>query len=116
MGVSSLSCHQAYRRGSLSRFSSAGKESDDAITERVIRGMLNYGHTRPGPRYGHNDLFLYLGFRPGTHQEDPVGEQDGFINVMGHHEYGDACFLPHSDELILDDPAGECVYLSKRFI
>jgi hypothetical protein len=57
-----------------------------------------------------------LGARAVAHQQDAVGEQDGFVHVVGDHEHGLVRGLDDLQQLVLDGAAGQRVERAEGFV
>src|SRR5471032_1977704 len=54
--------------------------------------------------------------RSRLHDHHAVGQEHGFINVMGHEDHGDPLVFPDASQLVLEAAARECIERAERLV
>mmetsp|Transcript_27893 Transcript_27893/g.52174 ORF Transcript_27893/g.52174 Transcript_27893/m.52174 type:complete len:340 (+) Transcript_27893:987-2006(+) len=92
------------------------EEVHQVVADRVVIGMLDDPGAGAGP--GDRDLDRFRDAGEGTvgHQQDPVGQQDRLVDVMGDHEHGLFRAAPDLEQLFLDGAPRERIERAKGFI
>jgi len=75
------------------------------IADFVIGIVVNNLGAVARPRDINGNTFDDPGIGPVGHQQDPIGKQDSFVNVVGDHKDSLLGRGPHPDQLFLNTPA-----------
>ena len=84
----------------------------DAVVLRVFVDIAAAAIARQGVAHDFGDART----RAIGHQDDLVGQQNGFVDVMGNHEHGLRGGGADFEQLVLDHAAGEGVERAERFV
>jgi len=92
------------------------QEADQLTAQVVVVGVIHYLEPLARPRQGHLQDLADAGLRAVGEAHHPIGEQQRFIHVVGHHHGGHAGLLADLHQLLLQIAAGEGIQGAEGFI
>ncbi len=92
------------------------EEVDDFAAVAVVVGMVHHFHPLAGPGNVHFQNLADVGLWPIGQHDDAIGEQDGFIDFVGHHDRRYMVFFADLHQLFLQVATGKGIQRPKRFI
>ena len=86
------------------------------IANPVIVRVMHHGFPCAITRQFNRDRLGNLGKRPIAHEQNAVRQKNGFVDIMGDHEYGLARFTNNGKELVLYRAAGQSIQSTEGLV
>ena len=99
---------------SVGEISQLATDIDDKDESAEALALFEVALQQAAPVRPHR--FRDAGEGPVRHEKDAIGQQNGFIDVVGDHEDGLFRLAPDLNQLFLDCAAGQCVERAERFV
>ena len=92
------------------------EEVEQPLAQRVVAWIVHDLGAPAWPVEGHDHAVPDARARALRHHHDPVGEQQGLVDVVRDHDDRAAVGLPEAEELVLEVDAGEHVEQAERLV
>ena len=92
------------------------QELDERLAQGVITWISQNGRPVARMSEGHGKNVTDEGFGAVGHHDDAIGKEERLIDVVSHHERGEAVSAPEIDEHLLELHPGQGVEHAERFV
>src|SRR5262249_55446572 len=92
------------------------QEFDERLARLLVRGREAHVTALARPRQPDLDGRAEGRGRPGGHRIDPVGEEDGLVDVVRNQDHGRPALAPDAQELVLERRPRESVERTERLV